>query len=247
MTGDTPAAARLRRFAERSKALHAEYLHDPELLQQYEAFVAWLNDYMMNFYADLRPLPGYGAALDFVITDLTGTGISQRDADLARVVPVMARMLPDRALATLATAMELNARVLQANLAICRALFANRNDTAISERDLCQAYRRAVTLETCLELSALTRRVGDTLERVVRSRALGLMLKAMHGPAHAAGFGALHDFLQTGYARFQAIDDVSAFLDQLESRMTGILTRIFTEPLDSLGSERTRAETCHDR
>ena len=65
MTGDTPATARLRRFAERSKALHAEYLNDPELLRQYEAFVAWLNDYMMTFYADLRPLPGYGAALDF--------------------------------------------------------------------------------------------------------------------------------------------------------------------------------------
>jgi hypothetical protein len=247
MMPDTSAAARLRRFAQRSQALHAEYLDDPALRQQYEAFVCWLNDYMMAFYADLRPRPGYGAALDFVITDLTGTGISRRDADLARVVPVMARMLPGRALETLATAMELNARVLQMNLAICRALFAGRNDTAISERDLCQAYRRAVTLETCLELSALTRRVGDKLQRAVRSRALGLMLKAMHGPAHAAGFGALHDFLQTGYVRFEAIADVPGFLDQLESRMTHILTRIFTEPLDSLSLERTPLETRHDR
>ena len=247
MKPNTSAAARLRRFAERSAALHAEYRHDAKLLHQYETFVAWLNNYMMARYEDLRPLPGYGDALDFVITDLTGAGISQRDADLARVVPIMARMLPDRALETLATAMELNARVLQTNLAICRALFAARDDPAISERDLCQAYRHAVTLDTCLELSALTRQVGDKLQRVVRSRALGVMLKAMHGPAHAAGFGALHVFLQTGYTRFQAIDHVPRFLDRLESRMTDILTRIFTEPLDSLSSERTRAELHHDR
>ncbi len=235
LTWGNDPAQRLRVCADRSKALHEAYLSDPVLLGQYQAFVAWQNQYMAGFYDDLRLQPGYSKALDFVITDLTGSGISQRDQDIARAVPAMTRMLPARALETLAAAMELNARVLQTNLRICETLFEHGSaDLAISELKLCSAYRRAATLEQCLDLAALTRQLGVTLNGIIHVRALGLLLKGMRRPAHAAGFGALHDFLETGYARFTAIDDVPYFLDRIHARMTEILTRIFQEPVDHL-------------
>lgn len=239
---DAGPGARLRLFAEQSKALHEYYLAEPARLSGYSAFVTYQTDYMAGFYKDLRTRPGYADALDFVITDLTGIGISQRDQDLARVVPVMVRMLPDKALETLAAAMELNAAVLRVNLAVCDYLFdTNGAGGALSEARFCAAYRHATALEDCLALATLTRQLGENLQRIIKIRALGFMLRAMQGPAHVAGFGALHGFLKTGYERFHAIDDVPAFLDQMHGRMIQVLTRIFEVPMESLCTTPTTA------
>jgi hypothetical protein len=230
------AAARLRRFTAQSQALHVRYLTNAGLLQRYSAFVHWQTTYMSSFYDDLRSQHGYSAALDFVITDLTGLGISQRDEDLARAVPIMVRMLPEKALESLAAAMELNAAVLRINLAVCDRLAERNPGAPICEAEFCAAYRDAATLKECLALAALTRQLGESLDRVARVRALGLMLKAMHRPARAAGFSALHDFLTKGYQRFHAIEDVPRFLELMHGRMVQVLTRIFEAPMDSLST-----------
>ena len=124
------AAKELREYAARSNALHQEYLGDPELLERYERFVAWQLDYMLPFYEDLRASEDYAAAVDFVVSDLTGMGINQRDHDLARVVPLMCKMLPDKASRTVATAVQLNARVLSINRALCRHFCDDQPDDA---------------------------------------------------------------------------------------------------------------------
>ena len=75
-------------------------------------------------YADLAADPRYAAA-DPASSRTTCTAradFSRRDADLARVVPMMVKMLPEGVIATIALAMELNAlsqeldRVLLARL-----------------------------------------------------------------------------------------------------------------------------------
>lgn len=230
-------AARLRKFAAQSQALHGRYLADRKLLERYGRFVRWQTAYMSSFYDDLRTQPGYSDALDFVITDLTGLGISQRDEDLARAVPIMVRMLPNKALGSLAAALELNATVLRINLEVCQRLFERIDAEPICEAEFCAAYRNAATLKECLALARLTRQLGESLDKIVRIRALGFMLTAMQGPAHVAGFGALHNFLATGCERFQAIEDVPRFLDLMHGRMIQVLTRIFQAPMDSLSQE----------
>ena len=87
-------AERLRHFTDASNAVHEAYLSDPELLRQYEDFLSWQVDYMLPFYSEFEDHPETAAAVEFVISDLIGTGISARDADLARVIPVMIRLLP---------------------------------------------------------------------------------------------------------------------------------------------------------
>jgi hypothetical protein len=65
-----------------------------------------------------------------------------------------------------------------------------------------------------------------------------LTLRAMRGPAHAAGFGALQEFLETGYSTFRLIPDIDHFLGEIEARMIGVFERIYTAPLDQLRRER---------
>ncbi len=226
------AANKLRNYTERSNALHQEYLDDQTFFKRYKRFVAWQLAYMLPFYDDLRASKNHAAAVDFVVSDLTGIGVSARDHDIARVEPIMSRMLPDKALGVMASAMKLNARVLDINLAICRALYKDRPvDFAVSETDYRSACRQASSLDECLGLVHLIEDVGRSLDHVIRIPMIGVTLKAMRVPARLAGFAALQVFLEKGYTTFVALDDVDQFLDDITLRMTEVFTEIFTADL----------------
>ncbi len=232
------AAKKLRKYAERSNAIHETYLSDQELLARYERFVAWQLDYMLRFYDDLRASKDYAAAVDFVVPDLTGMGVSQRDHDIGRIVPIMSRLLPEKALRTIASALQLNARVLDINLSICRALYKERSfDADVTESDYRSACRQVSNLDECLELVHLIDEVGHSLDHVIRIPMIGVTLKAMRTPARLAGFGALQVFLEKGYTTFDALEDVDRFLEDITRRMTETFTRIFIEPLEQLTHE----------
>jgi hypothetical protein len=144
-------------------------------------------------------------------------------------------MLPQKALETIAAAAELNARVLEVNLGILRRLQVEGQLPArITRRAYCVACRESSTLDECIGLVYLATNLGGTLKTLVRVRLLGAMLRAMRGPAHAAGFGALQDFLESGYANFRAIPDIDHFLSEIEARMTEYFETIYTGPLNEL-------------
>ena len=228
-------ADRLRLFTEESIAVHEQYRSDEESLRQFRHFINWQVAYLLPFFNEFETSPDTAAAVEFIVSDLMGSGIAARDADVARIIPIMVRLLPENALQALASAMEVNARTLAINLANCRDL-SERTDISkgISERDFCAAFRRTTTLDECLELIDLTIVLGNTLKRLVRNRLLRMTLHAMHYPAHAAGFGAMQDFLEKGYTTFRAIDDVDYFLGQFAERITIVFTRICNQPLADL-------------
>lgn len=233
------AASQFRRFMRRSNELHVEYLDNAQLLKNYDRFANWQLEYLLPFFSDLYDQEGYADAIDFVMSDLAGVGISSRDRDLERAAPAITSMLPLAALATIASAAEMNAKVLEVNIGICRCL-ADGNDlpTEITERDYFAACRKASSLEECVELVHLITGLGKTLKTLVHVPMLGMLLRAMRGPAHAAGFGALQEFLEKGYGTFKNIPDIDHFLDEIESRMVAIFERIFTLPLDQARRSR---------
>jgi len=234
-TNSRPNADRLRLFTEESIAVHEQYRSDEESLRQFRHFIKWQVAYLLPFFSEFESRPDTAAAVEFIVSDLMGSGISARDADVARIIPIMVRLLPDNALQALASAMELNARTLAINLANCRDL-SERTDISkgISERDFCATFRSTTSLEECLELIDLTIVLGHTLKRLVRSRMLRMTLRTMHYPAHAAGFSAMQDFLEKGYTTFHAIDDVDYFLGQFAERITTVFTRICERPFADL-------------
>ena len=75
-------------------------------------------------------------------------------------------------------------------------------------------------------------KLGGTLKTLVKVPLLGAMLRAMRGPAHAAGFGALQDFLESGYSKFREIPDIDHFLGEIDIRMTDVFEMIYTRPLN---------------
>ncbi|MGB5625964.1 MAG: hypothetical protein WBM61_09555 [Woeseiaceae bacterium] len=229
------AATKFRQQIRRSNEWHVEYLDDAQLLKNYDRFANWQLQYLLPFFGDLYERDGYAAAIDFTMSDLAGVGISNRDRDLERAAPAITRMLPLQALATIASAAEMNARVLKVNIAICRCLLENNElPIVIMERDYCVACRKASSLAECVELVRVITGLGKTLKSLIKVPMIGMMLRAMRAPAHAAGFGALQEFLENGYFTFKQIPDIDHFLGEIEDRMIRIFERIYTTPLDEL-------------
>jgi len=226
-------AAQFRQHIRQSNALHLEYLADRDLLKNYDRFTLWQLEYLLPFFSDLYGREGYEQAIDFTMSDLAGIGISNRDRDLERAAPAITTLLPLRALETITVAAEMNARILEVNLGIFRHLLVgNKLPQPITEIEYCTACRAASSLEECVELVHLVTGLGRTLESLVRIPMIGITLRAMRLPAHAAGFAALQAFLENGYRTFRQIPDIPHFLLEIESRMTEVFERIYTGSLE---------------
>jgi hypothetical protein len=222
------AVKKFRQAIARSNELHREYLSDLELLASYDRFTRWQLDYMLPFFSDLLEPQGYAEAVDFVVSDLCGVGISDRDRDIERATPVIVRSLPGRSLETAAAAVELNAAALEINLGIWRALVGDGElPSIITEPDYIAACRETSSYEECMELVQLAVELGDTLKSLARIPLIGGLLRTMRAPAHAAGFGALQEFLETGFITFRQISDIDRFLELLHRRMDQIFDHIY--------------------
>jgi hypothetical protein len=229
------AADRFREHIRRSNELHVEYLEDEHLLKNYDRFTNWQLEYLLPRFSDLHAREGYAEAIDFTISDLAGISISHRDSDLERAAPAITNLLPLRALETIASATEMNARILEVNIGICRELqVGNVLPEPITEKQYCIACRSASSFDECVDIVHLVSGLGRTLKTLVKVPMIGITLRAMRVPANAAGFGVLQEFLETGFLTFRKIPDIEHFLGEIEQRAVEVFERIYKTPLSTL-------------
>jgi len=229
------AANRFREHIRRSNELHVEYLEDAHLLKNYDRFTHWQLEYLLPLFIDLHAREGYAEAIDFVVSDLAGISISGRDNELERAAPAITNLLPLRALETIATAAQMNARILEVNIRICRQLqIGNDLPDPITETEYCVACREASSFDECVEIIHLVAKLGRTLKTLVKVPLIGITLRAMRVPANAAGFGVLQEFLESGFLTFRQIPDIEHFLVEIEQRATEIFERIYRAPMEQL-------------
>jgi len=202
----TPAQ-RVREGIARVRALRDAARADPVLAQDRLLVRAWQADRLARTYPDLLSSPRYGPAAEFFLSDLYGPkDFSARDEEVARIIPTMARMLPGSALETIALAVELDALAegLDQQVAVAlRRLQPGARALEISEASYAKAYRAASSTAERERQIWLTGRIGTALDRLARKPLISGALRLMEGPAHAAGLGALHDFLARGFAAFR--------------------------------------------
>jgi hypothetical protein len=222
----TAAETGLVRQLERARALHEERAASPQLAAALDRLAAWQSKRLDATYADLAREQRYARALAFFQTDLYGPGdFSRRDAGLARVVPLMVRVLPAGVIATVSRAMELSTLSLELD----RALLGKLSPCAsLSVATYCDAYRVPASRGAREHQIALIVAVGRALDRYVGKPGVRSALAAMRQPARLAGLGALQGFLERGFAAFRHMGGASAFLATVEARETALMTAIFS-------------------
>jgi hypothetical protein len=216
----------LLRELERTAGLHAQRQGNRDLARALECLAAWQASRMGRTYADLAAQSRYADAIAFFQSDLYGASdFAQRDADLARVVPIMTRMLPGRVIATVAQAMELSALSHELDRALLQRL--PRSDGRFTVAEYCAAYCRPDDRPARDRQIGLIGEIGAGLDDYVRKPLIHSALVMMRHPARLAGVAVLHDFLERGFVAFRKMHGASEFLATIDARERALMAAIF--------------------
>lgn len=181
--------------------------------------------------------PACRPAARFFLTDVYGDhDFSQRDADVARVLPMMQRLLPAPLLDTIASGIELGALTHAFDLRMAEALKTLSPRPRVLDAALyANAYRQVGRARARAHQITLIREVGEGLAAALRMPGVGGLLKLSRRPARAAGLGELQSFLERGFAAFAGLGDAGAFLGAIEHSERLVMKRLFAGQPDPFG------------
>lgn len=202
-----------------------------KLLQQWQA-----KRLERSFEGFLRA-PEQRPAAHFFLTDVYGDrDFRQRDADIARVIPKMQRLLPAALLETIADGIELAALSHAFDLRMAQVLHDWMPAVQPLEAAMyAKAYRQAGYPRLRARQIQLIDDVGQGLALALRMPGVGRLLKLSRLPARAAGLGELQSFLERGVAAFSGLGDPAVFLMQIRQSETAVMQRLFAGDADPFG------------
>lgn len=184
-------------------------------------------------HRDLLDSPRYGPAARFFLDDLYGPkDFSRRDEEVERIIPLMTRMLPPSALHTIALAVGLDALSEELDSAMIAALRRNGRMRQIDDEAYAAAYRAGTNPAQREEQIRRVGEIGAALAGLTRMPLLSGLLRAMRGPAHLAGLGELHDFLERGFSAFKHMGKADEFLATIAERETALMQTWFAGHTD---------------
>lgn len=224
-----PHKQRLADALTRVITLRRALLSDPDLTARRRAVKRHQSERLRRTYADLLQTPRYRAAAEFFLDDLYGEkDFEQRDREALRIVPKLARLLPDRAVETMALAVELDelSEVLDSRVAAGVTL-------PLDDEGYVQAYSGAGTRAERERQIAMVDSIGHALDRLARMPLLSGMLHVMRAPAEAAGLEHLHQFLVRGFDSFKAMRGAGEFLEIVRERETALMDEMFDPAADA--------------
>jgi hypothetical protein len=174
----------LGRVIELRASLHA----DEELGRRWLAVKNWQSQRLARTYSDLLASDRYRESCEFFLEEIYGArDFEQRDQEVHRVVPKLAKMLPGRAIETLLLAVELDELAEDFDAGLARLV-----QLPITTPRYADAYRRVGSKAKREHQVELIDEIGRSLDRLARIPMLAPMLGMMKGPAEAWGYGAHH-------------------------------------------------------
>lgn len=232
------SASQLGDLIARHQALHDPAQEPRNRLRWLRELRRWQAGRLRTSFARFLADPGQRPAAEFFLTDVYGDhDFARRDADIARVMPMMQRLLPASLLDTVAAGIELGALTHALDLDMAEALerLAPRRRKldaalyALAYREVGDKPRRARQI-------ALIEQVGNGLAAALRTRGVATLLAISRGPARAAGLSALQGFLERGFEAFGALGDARAFIGEIVADERRVSKRLFAGDADPFAS-----------
>jgi hypothetical protein len=216
------AHGELGRLLERNAALRDVFADEPRSRARLAELQRWQSKRLLASHDDLHADPRYRAAVEFFFDELYGADPRARDHDLHRVHRVFEALLPTDALRALVLAIELEILSQELDADVVR----NLPPGPITVDRYAEGYRganRRADRERQIELLGV---IGRFLDDVVRKPAIHALVKMVRRPAHAAGFGALQEFLEHGLDAFETMHGAGEFLATLRERELRYMERM---------------------
>jgi hypothetical protein len=192
----------------------------------------WQTKRLLVTHNDLWHSKRFKPAMQFFIDEIYGPkDFSQRDMELARVIPSMATVLPSKGLKSLQAAVRLNCLSLELDLSLVQELGGreiNRSNYFACYRQSADQSKRELQIQLLEEL-------GLDLAQVVKMKGISTILMLSRKPAKVAGVESLHGFLERGFKSFKKLGEVHDFIDPIIKRERALMQSLFAakEPTEN--------------
>ncbi len=198
---------------------------------------AWQSRRLEKSFAGFLAEPATRPAAEFFLSDLyADRDFSGRDRDVARIMPLMSRLLPDALIVAATDAIELATISHAFDLRLAEALAKRPKPGApITATDYGKAYRAAGCPRLRRHQIDLVLRVGEALDAAVHKHGVFRLLRASRLPARAAGLSELQGFLERGFAAFAALGGAGDFLAAIGRGEREVSRRLFAADADPFG------------
>jgi hypothetical protein len=220
--------ARVGEMLDRIEAVpHADELK-PDHAQALNVLRLWQLERLRLTYRDIERMPRYRLATQFFVNELYAPkDRTVRYRSLRRILPMMNRLLPERALEALSVALELQALSDELDVQLAQTLLDNDVPIeAMRQADYALAYRLSGRMTDRHYQLKLLKLCGEELDRVVRLPLVMVALSLARQPAKMAGLLDLHEFLDHGCKSFAAMRGADEFLKMITERERSILAKI---------------------
>lgn len=222
-----PGAERLYQMLDWNHRLAGEIEAPGFPLAAFDHLQQWQRSRLARTYRDLMDQDAYRPAVTFFLTELYGgLDFRDRDQDMSKVMPVMRRFLPDKVLYIVSEAFELQAMSLDFDMRM--AVYMEQAAlTRLDMEEYCRTYRACSDRPGRERQILLIRKLGYDLDNLVNKPLVNTLVRLLRGPAHAAGFGKLQEFLEEGLGSFRALENVGYFNETVYQREWDAMVRMF--------------------
>lgn len=212
-----------------ARALHQQ-AEQTGLIQSVRTLQTWQCKRLMTTHDDLWQQKRFNPAMRFFIDELYGPkDFSQRDQDIARVVPKMSKLLPEKALVSLESALHLNKLSFEMDMQMANLLKAQ----PINRETYATAYYECQNYSDRQRQIGFIEELGQDLADVVKIKGLSTLLMLSRKPAKLAGLLSLHEFLEMGYKAFKDLGDVNDFIEPIVSREKLIMHALYNPEISN--------------
>lgn len=186
-----------------------------------------LKDYQIqrlkSTHANLLSSPDTKEAAQFFLNEIYGSkDLSQRDADLEKLIPTMEKVFPAAALEVIT-----NAIVLDALTETLDNKMASQLGESFTDEEYIKVYKEQTSKEDRLKQIKLTESVGSSLCTLVNLPLIATTLKMMAFPAKLANLSEMHNFLNEGFYTFKKTKNPREFIHQLVEKEKKLLEETY--------------------
>lgn len=186
----------------------------------------WQAARLARTHADLLENAHFGGAAAFFLADIYDLkDLSERDAAIKRIVPIMTKLLPSAGLETVADAVDLDALTESLDAEMVSVLGSKVR--ALDGPSYGQAYRTVGRRADRERQIVLIDHLGHALDHLAHQPFVGSTLAMMRMPARLMGLKDLQDLLERGYDALSGIGDVEVFLRLIMTRERRLMKALF--------------------
>jgi hypothetical protein len=206
------------------KRLREQRDGNPSLGARVAAIKAYQHNRLKRDYIGWLADPRFRPAALFFLDHLYGPhDFTARDAQFARIVPALKRLLPVELMETVGALIELHALTETLDQQMAEQL----EDSSVNDSAYRQAWRRVGCASDRERQVTLMLAIGHSLDRHTRRAIVGATLRLMRGPAHAAGLADLQLFLEQGFDAFKTMKGADEFLQTIARNERAQIAALF--------------------